>query len=63
LIIRGFESAFFANLAYILENTTACFNNSAFNDIYHDDGINISKGKRTIDKMSDWSESFQARVN
>ena len=65
LTIGGFESAFFADLvaAYILENTTACFDNSAFNGIYRDDGIDIIKGKRTTDEMCDWLESFQARVN
>ena len=65
LTIGGFESAFFADLvaAYIFENTTACFDNSAFNGIYRDDGIDIIKGKRTTDEMCDWVESFQARVN
>ena len=49
LTIGGFESAFFADLvaAYILENTTACFDNSAFNGIYRDVRIIPNQSKST----------------
>ena len=65
LTIGGFESAFFADLvaAFILENTTNCFDNSAYNGIYRDDGIDIIKGRRTTDEMCDWLDDFQAKVN
>ena len=43
LTIGGYESAFFADLvaAYILENSQDIFEDSLFNKIYRDDGIDV----------------------
>ena len=46
LTISGYESAFLADLAaaYLLEMTKDCFENSIYNGIYRDDGINVVIG-------------------
>ena len=49
--IGGYESAFFADLAaaYILEKAEDIFDDSLFNEIYCDDGIDIKNSILTID--------------
>ena len=49
--------------AFILENTEDIFKNSIYSKIYHDDGFKIDMGIQTIDKICDWPEVFQMRVN
>ena len=65
LTIGGFESAFFADLvaAYILENSTKLFADSNFYGIYHDDGLFVRDGKRSVEEMVDWLKKFQAKVD
>ena len=66
LTIGGFESAFFADLvaAYILKIFTELFTDSIYNSIYRDDGINIIKGKKSVEKMCTWLvKKFQTKVN
>ena len=65
LTIGGFESAFFADLvaAYILDNSEDIFDNSLYNGIYRDDGINVFTEILSTDEICDWLEKFQERVN
>ena len=39
------------------------WNNSAFNGIYRDDGINVIFGQASTDELCDWLDSFQTKVN
>ena len=65
MLLGGYESAIFADLvaAYILEKLTDIFEDSLFNKIYRNDGIDIKKSTKSPDEICDWLESFQKRVN
>jgi hypothetical protein len=67
LTIGGYESAgLVANLvlaAYVLDQTEQLFRETAFNSIYHGDGLMIFNGKRTATKISSWLDKFPSEVN
>ena len=49
--------------SYILEISEDLFEDSTYNGIYRDDGIDIREGQKSDKKICDWLESFQDRVN
>ena len=48
---------------YILEKSEDILNNSLFNKIYHDNGIDIKMTKLSANDICDWLEKIQTRVN
>ena len=65
LTIGGFESIFLADpvTAFILENSEDLFGNSIYSKIYRNNGIKVDLGIQTTDKICDWFEIFQTRLN
>ena len=65
LIIGGYESAGLTNLvaAWILEMIEELFDNSTFNGIYCNNGINITNEVLTLEEIKDWVDEFQSKVN
>ena len=53
LTIGGFESAGFADLvaAWLIEEIEDLFDGSILNEMYRDDGINITKGHQSINEI------------
>ena len=65
LTIRGYESAWLADLAmsFLLDNSKDIIQNTIYFGMYRDDGIGIFDGDVNIKKASWWLKSFQKRVN
>lgn len=65
LTIGGYESAWLADLvaSYISENTEECFEDSLFNGIYRDDGINVINKILSKEDLIIWLENLQSKVN
>eukprot|EP00957_Ditylum_brightwellii_P194238 14793708-Ditylum_brightwellii.AAC.1 len=65
LAIRAFESAFCADVAamYVHEMCENIINKLLYAGTYHDDGMTIFKGQRTVTKMICWLCNFQLQVD
>jgi hypothetical protein len=65
LTIGSYKSTWLAGLvtAFMLENTTELFNETAYDGIYRDDGLVIMDRVKTNNKIGKWLSSFQKEVN
>jgi hypothetical protein len=66
LTIGGFESAWLADLvaAFLLEVTSHCFRRTTiFAGMYHDDGLLVFRGKRSVPELTKWWHKLQTEIN
>jgi hypothetical protein len=63
LTIGGYESAWLADLVYILEQVDEKFSDTRFFGMYRDDGLVVFNSKKTKTQIQKWLNGFQLTVD